>query len=281
MKAFARASWAVCWRLALLFTVWALLLAPLLVPGQRWLAAHGLSNAPAATLALEVLSFTTLVLACAVALRVGDARPLSSLGLASPRIGPAVAGGALGTAMMLAVVATIWALGYARWVPAPAIPVAALLLTTAATTINAATQELLIQGYLLQRLRLHGSVRWALPLTVVLFVTMHGPAAFGNPLAALNLLLAGLLLGTAFLRTGSLWLSIGIHAGWNVVEGPALGLNVSGHELGAWHLLEIAGPAWLTGGAFGPEGGAVGAVVTLTGLLLMLAVVGHPRDACS
>lgn len=55
-------------------------------------------------------------------------------------------------------------------------------------------------------------------------------------------------------RTGDLWLPLGLHSAWNWGEMFFYGAPVSGETVQG-HLLSpsIHGPAWLTGGAYGPE----------------------------
>jgi hypothetical protein len=73
-------------------------------------------------------------------------------------------------------------------------------------------------------------------------------------LACLNIGLASLLLGLAFLKTGSLALPIGVHLGWNWAQGPLLGFGVSGAgQRGHWTPVFGGLPQWLTGGDFGLE----------------------------
>ena len=36
--------------------------------------------------------------------------------------------------------------------------------------------------------------------------------------------------GVAFLRTGNLWLGLGVHIGWNWFQGTVLGFTVSGTD---------------------------------------------------
>ena len=59
-------------------------------------------------------------------------------------------------------------------------------------------------------------------------------------------------------RTGSLWLPIGLHAGWDWAETYFYGVADSGQVAvrGPGHLLNtsLSGPRWLTGGEAGPEG---------------------------
>jgi len=86
---------------------------------------------------------------------------------------------------------------------------------------------------------------------------------FGNPnfkqgIPIVNLVLAGVWFGVAYLRTRSLWLPLGIHWAWNWALGSLFGLPVSGISSIASHPLlrgTDLGPAWLTGGSYGIEGG--------------------------
>ena len=91
-------------------------------------------------------------------------------------------------------------------------------------------------------------------------------------LAMANLFAGAVLQSLLYLRTRSLAMPIGLHFGWNLLEGPLLGLQVSGHELGGLHLLDATGPDWLSGGSFGPEGGLPATCVTVAGILLLALV---------
>ena len=79
----------------------------------------------------------------------------------------------------------------------------------------------------------------------------------------------GLVLGYAYLRTGDLWLPIGIHFGWNWAL-VVFGLNVSGFRMGVtgyvvrWHVSDL----W-SGGAYGPEASVLtcGIIVALLWML--------------
>lgn len=73
-----------------------------------------------------------------------------------------------------------------------------------------------------------------------------------------NTALAGVWLAVAYLRTRSLWFPLGIHWAWNWALGSVFGLPVSGiTEIAPHPLLQGTdlGPAWLTGGSYGIEGG--------------------------
>ena len=82
---------------------------------------------------------------------------------------------------------------------------------------------------------------------------------------------AGLLLGLAFAYARSLWFPIGIHLGWNFCEGGLFGAAVSGGAAQGVFPIALRGPAFLTGGAFGPEASLVAMLVSLavSGLLAL------------
>jgi uncharacterized protein len=73
----------------------------------------------------------------------------------------------------------------------------------------------------------------------------------------------GVVLGYSFLRSGDLWLPIGLHFGWNWTL-PLLGVNLSGFTMNVtgyvmhWNV----GPRW-SGGAYGPEGGLLTTAVAV------------------
>lgn len=130
-------------------------------------------------------------------------------------------------------------------------------------------EELLFRGYYLQTIASGLNPAWGVFLSSVIF----GLAHLSNPSAgwasAAGIFFAGLFMAYAYLRTGQLWLSIGLHIGWNFFEGPVFGFPVSG--LGFFQMTRIAveGPELWTGGAFGPEAG----LIVLPALLVGAALV--------
>ena len=146
----------------------------------------------------------------------------------------------------------------------------------------AVNEELLFRGYLFQRLT-KGTGTWiSLLLMGLWFAYAHweNPGMVGSVRvwAMVNIFLAGLLLGLAYLKTQSLALPMGIHLGWNWAQGSLLGFGVSG-TMGTrgWLNPVFEGrPEWLTGGAFGLEASLPCA------LLCSVAILGlafwKPRD---
>jgi hypothetical protein len=137
----------------------------------------------------------------------------------------------------------------------------------------AAAEEMLFRGYPLQTLT-RAKLAWlGVLLTSVPFALVH----LKNPnvvpvFTFLNTALAGLWLAVAYLRTRSLWLPLGLHWSWNWAQASLLGLPVSGIDrLAPAPLLRAvdSGPAWLTGGAYGIEGGGACTVALLVSTLII------------
>ncbi|PKI91705.1 CPBP family intramembrane metalloprotease domain-containing protein [Actinomycetales bacterium SN12] len=109
--------------------------------------------------------------------------------------------------------------------------------------------------------------RWGAVVALVASSALFGLLHLLNPGASLAGALAiateaGLLLGAAYLLTGSLWLASGVHFGWNVAIGGIFGTVVSGSdERGSLVTATTSGPDWLSGGAFGPEASIVAIIV--------------------
>jgi hypothetical protein len=131
----------------------------------------------------------------------------------------------------------------------------------------AAGEEMLFRGYVLQTLT-RANIAWlGVLLTSVPFAAAH----LRNPnvvagFTFVNTVLAGVWLAVAYLRTRSLWLPFGLHWSWNWAQASLLGLPVSGiQRMAPAPLLKAmnAGPDWLTGGAYGLEGGAACTIALL------------------
>jgi uncharacterized protein len=118
-------------------------------------------------------------------------------------------------------------------------------------------EELLSRGYHLQTLASGTNMFWG----VVISSSIFGLAHLGNPnatwVSAAGVFFAGAFLAYGYIRTGQLWLSIGLHIGWNFFEGVVFGFPVSGLEIYRLIHHQIQGPEIWTGGAFGPEAGLI------------------------
>src|ERR1043165_6429435 len=139
--------------------------------------------------------------------------------------------------------------------------------------IAGAAEESLFRGYVLQTFA-RAKLAWiGVLLTSVPFAAAH----LANPNVSrgftfVNTAVAGVWLAAAYLRTRSLWFPLGLHWAWNWTQASLLGLPVSGiQRIAPAPLLHAmnAGPDWLTGGAYGIEGGAAGTIA----LVISTAVI--------
>jgi len=130
-------------------------------------------------------------------------------------------------------------------------------------------EELLSRGYHLQTLASGTNMFWG----VLISSSVFGLAHLGNPnatwVSAAGIFFAGLFLAYGYLRTGQLWLSIGLHIGWNFFEGVIFGFPVSGLDIYRLIRHQIHGPEIWTGGAFGPEAGLIVLPALVVGSVLI------------
>lgn len=123
------------------------------------------------------------------------------------------------------------------------------------------TEELVFRGYILNNL-LPVTNKWtALLASAVIFTLFH----IGNPgistVAAINIFLAGLMLGINYIYTKNLWFGILLHFTWNFYMGCILGYKVSGLQFQSLLQQELSGSTLFTGGNFGFEGSVVASVL--------------------
>ena len=202
--------------------------------------------------------------------------PLASVGfLLDRRWMKEIAWGTLiGMGVMLAAAGMVWAAGGVRFELDPARSLKTLGYGVYVMLFVALFEENLFRGFLFQRL-LDGTGVWITQIALALFFAL---AHWGNPgmngatklWATINIALAAVFLGLAYLRTRSLALPIGIHLGWNWTQGNVLGFGVSGNAEHGWiHPLFQGKAEWLTGGAFGLEASVFGVVAVLIGIALL------------
>lgn len=214
---------------------------------------------PAGVLIAAALGdFAAAAIANAVVLRIYERGQLADIGLGWNRpsrrnllIGAA---GGMGAALLVTVVPV--AVRMADFVPAPVgFNAGSVVFVSAVLLFGAVGEEMLFRGYAFQLLAGYMGA-WA---TILPFAVLFAYPHLFNPnqsiLGLLNTFLWGIVLGWAFLRSGDLWLPIGLHAGWNISL-ALLGVNLSGFTMGVtgiavrWRVPDVIG-----GGGYGPEGG--------------------------
>ncbi len=145
-----------------------------------------------------------------------------------------------------------------------------LLFVSILLLFGAVGEEMLFRGYGFQVLvKGIGAFATILPVSV-LFGLAHSQNLNFSLLALVNTILWGVVLGYAYLRSGDLWLPIGLHFGWNWAL-PLLGVNLSGFtmDVTGYAMHWKIGERW-SGGAYGPEGGLLTTAVVI-GLFFFVA----------
>lgn len=235
-----------------------------------------------------VLAAAALV-AGAILIRAADGRSPAALGIGISRETPihVGVGFGIGAAGLAAAVAAMALTGSLRYAPAPGSigGWAAVVAGQAALfAVAALAEEALFRGYAFQVLARAAGPAAAIAASSVLFAAAHGANPDVGALALVNIFLAGVLLGVAYLRTLSLWFATAVHLGWNWTMATLFDLPVSGIRAFDSPLYEpvVAGPDWWSGGTFGPEGGLVGTVgfgCALFAVLRLRSVRRDPRIA--
>ena len=228
-------------------------------------------------MAVEVLMLVAALGFGALALRHWRAhgKPVwSGLGLAWDRhAGRDLAAGiAIAALAMLGIFAAEASLGAIASAALPHWSPGELGMWFAGTAAASVKEEILMRSLLLSGLvlALGGRRTAAILLSAIAFGCIHLSNPGATFLSVLGNALGGLIYGIAFVLAGSLWLAIGLHFAWNFVQGPLLGFPVSGMAAGGLQQVHDLGPAWLTGGAYGPEAGLVGILFRFVIIALVL-----------
>lgn len=128
-------------------------------------------------------------------------------------------------------------------------------------------EELLSRGYVFATLREWLGWPVALLLTSVAFGLLHLANPGAGAQSVFMVTLAGVFLGAVLIVTGSLFAAWMAHWAWNWVMAVPLHAAVSGWPMPRPDYQVVdAGPDWITGGPWGPEGGAGAALGMIAGL---------------
>ena len=132
--------------------------------------------------------------------------------------------------------------------------------------IVAVVEETFMRGYVLRNLMASFNKYIALAFSSILFSLMHAFNPYIDYFISINLFLAGLVLGGAYVHTKNLWFPIGLHLGWNLFQ-THFGFNVSGQD--SYSLIEfnISESNLINGGAFGFEGSIL-SIISEIGLFI-------------
>ena len=210
-----------------------------------------------------------------VARRCFDKKSFASLGLQTSWQGMAdVLFGFLLSGMMMATVFGLMVgLGYINNVHVNDLgwDLAGVLLTSLCLmTLVGFWEELVFRGYVLQNMVEGMGMKPAIVISCVLYGLVHSANPSATLLSSAIIVLFGYLRIYGYLSTGQLWLSIGMHTGWNFFQATVFGFAASGHAEAETLLTHDSVAAdWLSGGSFGPEASVLIIPVVLVTLLAM------------
>jgi membrane protease YdiL (CAAX protease family) len=120
-------------------------------------------------------------------------------------------------------------------------------------------------------------------ISAAFFGGMHARKPNASVLSVVSTTLGGLSYGSAYLAAERIWFPLGLHFGWNYFQARVFGFAISG-GLGrnpAFIQQHDRGPALLTGGAYGPEGGLIGLGARVFVLVLVLTWIALERNRSS
>lgn len=206
---------------------------------------------------------------------VVEQRPLWTTGMTRPVAKPYLRGLGVGLLLFASAVLLLGLLSFLEvenenqrmW-----LTLSGALLVLLGWVVQGAAEEILARGFLLPIL----GVRWGPAAGVIISSLFFSILHLQNPnlslISLINLFLFGLLTALYALSEGGMWGVFAIHAVWNWAQGNIFGFSVSGLNLQTSILIDLeeAGPDWVTGGLFGPEGGVVVTLVLLIGILALL-----------
>lgn len=218
---------------------------------------------------------TSATLAVFVARRWIDRKSFASLGLTWDRhaLFDLLFGFMLSGIMAGAVFSAMLALGYIGNLQLAVSGWAALQMLAAPLLVMALVgfwEELVFRGYLLQNMAEGMGMRTAIIISCVIYGLVHSMNPNAGIVSSLIIVLFGYLRIYGYLTTRQLWLSIGMHTGWNFFQANVFGFAASGHaEEQTLVTHDSAAADWLSGGNFGPEASILTIPVILAALLAM------------
>jgi membrane protease YdiL (CAAX protease family) len=223
----------------------------------------------------ELLILLAVLAATAIMVRSVDVRPWRDVGLAPAAARARVVGMGwlVGFAAIGAASGALLALGWLRVVPAdPGSSLGAAARITVFLLPAALAEEVLCRGYLLTVVRERIGTWGAVAATSVAFGLLHLSNPGWTVASVAIVALAGVFLAAVRVAYDSLYAAWAAHTAWNWVMAVPLHAPVSGLRFEAPDYRTVStGPAWATGGTWGPEGGAAAALGMLACLYYLYA----------
>lgn len=139
-------------------------------------------------------------------------------------------------------------------------------------------EEIVCRGYLQGRLMKITQKRVAIIISALFFSFMHATNDGITLMALISLFLFGIFTGIIRSYTNDLWAVGAFHSAWNFMQGPVLGVSVSGNSNQALILESKDTPnrVFFNEGLFGLEGSGLTVIIFVIVITLVL-FIGEKR----
>lgn len=145
-----------------------------------------------------------------------------------------------------------------------------LLLSVIAVALASLASEVAYRGFVFRRLIEAIGPTAATLLLAGIYALLESTRPNATGLSFVVAMIAGILFSLAYLRTHALWMGWGLHFAWAAATTILFGLPLGGAvTYSSVVQTDVAGPAWLTGGAYGPDGALFTAIVFLLALVVL------------
>jgi uncharacterized protein len=231
------------------------------------------ASAPSGARLIAILIGSVAMLGTyALTVRLVERRGVPELGLR--HLLPELAAGlTVGVLLIAIIIGLMWSIG---WVTITQVSVTKFAEPLKQSLQSGVIEEVLMRIIVFRLLWRAAGVFPALALTAILFGGLHLSNPDATAFSALCLI-AGEGIGAGlYMLTGRVWMSIGMHVGWNYALGWIFGSAVSGVDDFAGGPLQTRAidgiNAMLSGGGFGPESSAISLLVSLVASAICLGM---------
>lgn len=148
--------------------------------------------------------------------------------------------------------------------------------------IQGFSEELVMRGFFMNAYAARKGMFAAIIVNSVVFAMLHLGNDGVSILAMINLILAGIVFSLMAAYFDNIIVCSAAHSMWNFAQGNLFGVLVSGIYLPStvMRFQNVPGMDWLSGGAFGLEGGLAVTVIEILSILL-LCYVHAKKKKCS
>ena len=227
---------------------------------------------PGARLIAVMVGAAAMLATYALSVRLVERRPVPELAL-RPLLPDLAVGLAIGGLLIVAIIGPMWGAGWVTIMPMPVTKIAESLKESVQSGV---IEEVLMRLVIFRLLWRAAGVFPALILAALLFGALHLANPDATVFSALCLIAGEGIAAGLYLLTGRVWMSIGMHAGWNFAQGWIFGSAVSGlngFAGGPLHTRPADGVSvMLSGGGFGPESSLAALLVSLLGSTIFLGL---------